>query len=273
MLKLKLDRPLAMIDIEATGLNARADRIVEISIIKVMPDGSQEVYTTRVNPEMHIPAEVTKIHGISDADVAECSPFDDLAPHILEFLHGCDLSGYSVVHFDIPLLIEEFMRAKKVFDIGERRVIDVQRIFHKKEPRDLTAALAFFCGEKLEKAHSAEADAIATLKVLEGQFEKYPDLPTDVDALAEYCDPRDPDWVDRTGRLKWIDNRIAINFGKKKGAYLDQLAKDDAGYLRWILKSDFPRDAQAIVRDALDGKFYDKPNRNNSTAGKESAKQ
>ena len=161
--------------------------------------------------------------------------------------------------FDIPLLTEEFMRAKRVFDMDGRRVIDMQRIFHKKEPRDLSAAVIFFCNEKLTGAHGAEADALATVKVLEGQLEKYTDLPHDIDKLDAFCSPRETDWADRTGRLKWVGDEITINFGKKKGSSLRVLADSDKSYLKWIMKSDFPRDTQAIVRDALEGTFPEAP--------------
>ena len=259
MLNLTLDRPLVVLDIEATGLNSRADRIVEICLVKIMPDDTREVHTHRVNPGIPIPPAAKAIHGISDEDVADSPSFDDLAPELFELLKDSDIGGYNVLGFDIPLLTEEFMRAKRIFDMDGRRVLDMQRIFHKKEPRDLSAALTFFCGEKLDGAHGAEADALATVKVLEGQLEKYTDLPRDVDKLDAFCSPKEKEWVDRAGRLKWVDGEITINFGKKKGSSLRVLVDNDKSYLKWILKSDFPRDTQAIVRDALDGEFPEPP--------------
>jgi DNA polymerase-3 subunit epsilon len=245
---LELKRPLAVFDIEATGLNSRADRIVEISIVKLMPDESQKIHTWRVNPLIPIPPEVTEIHGITDEDVADCPTFDDIAPAVHDILEGCDLGGYNILHFDIPLLLEEFMRARIIFKLDDRRMVDAQRIFHKKEPRDLKAALQFFCNETLTNAHGAEADAVATLQVIKGQLEKYEDLPHDVDGLDSFCNPRDPDWADRTGRLKTIRGDVAVNFGKMKGSLLKDLATKDPNYLRWIIRSDFPRDTQEIVR-------------------------
>ena len=259
MSNLKLERPLAIFDLEATGLNARADRIVEISIVKLMPDGSHEVHTFRVNPEMPIPMESQAIHGISDADVADCPTFDSLAPKINELLADCDLGGFSVINFDIPMLEEEFMRARITFDMTDRRIVDAQRIFHKKEPRNLTAAVKFYCNDTLENAHGAEADAVATMRVIEGQLEKYSDLPTDVDGLDKFSTARDVSWADRSGKLKWINGDIAINFGKKRGKTLRTLAEDDRSYLRWIMKSDFPRDTQEIVSNAMEGTFPDAP--------------
>jgi len=252
MLGLKLEKPLAIFDIEATGLNAKADRIVEICIVKILPDDTREVHTMRVNPEMPIPAEATRIHGIKDSDVASCQTFDQIARKISDILENCDLGGYNAINFDIPLLIEEFMRARIIFNMDGRRVVDAQRIFHKKEPRDLTAAVSFFCNDKLEGAHGAESDTLATVRVLEAQMQKYADLPRTVEGMDEFCNPRDPDWADRTGRLKWVDADIAINFGQKKGSRLKQLAATDSSYLKWILRGDFPRDTQDIVRQVLE---------------------
>ena len=249
---LSLKRPLAVFDIEATGLNARSDRIVEICIVKLMPNGEKKVHTFRVNPEVPIPAEATEVHGITDADVAGCPAFDQIAPELLRLLENCDLGGYNAVNFDIPMLVEEFLRAKIKFNADERRVVDAQRIFHKKEPRDLSAAMVFFCNETHDDAHGAQADAIATVKVLEAQLVKYADLPRTVEELDEFCNPRDPSWADRNGRLRWVGDEIVVNFGQKKGIPLTVLAKTDSGYLKWIIRGDFPRDTQEIVRNVLE---------------------
>lgn len=259
MLAIKLDRPLAIFDIEATGLNSKTDRIVELSIVKLLPDGSREVRTFRVNPEMPIPAGATRIHGITDADVAGCPAFDQIAKDVHRLLDGCDLGGYNAIYYDIPMLMEEFLRAKIRFILDGRRIIDAQRIYHKKEPRDLSAAVAFFCNETLDGAHGAEADALATVKVLEAQLLRYPDLPRTAAELDEFCNPREPDWVDRSGRLKWEGGEAIINFGQKKGAAIRALVHDDPKYLRWILKSDFPRDMQEIIRKALEDGVYPAP--------------
>jgi DNA polymerase-3 subunit epsilon len=159
----------------------------------------------------------------------------------------------------MPMLAEEFVRAGVPFDVENRRVIDAQRIFHRREPRDLTAGLHFYCGEMHLDAHGAEADALATVRVLEGQFERYPDLPREMDALHDYCNPRDPNWVDRLGRLKWSKGRVVLNFGKRKGTPLQDLVEKDPGFIKWMLRSDFPRDTLKIVEDAIEGRWPEPP--------------
>lgn len=255
------NRPLAIIDIESTGTNPRQDRIIDLAIIKLMPDGSQEKHVFRCNPGIPIPPEAEVIHHISNADVIQSPLFPEIASQIFELLKDCDLGGFGIVRFDIPMLTEEFARAGLVFPADDCRVVDAQRIFHKQEPRDLTAALAFYCGEEHADAHGAEADALATIKVLDAQLKKYGNLPRTIDGLNAYCNTaRDPAWVDKTGKLKWINNEIVINFGvQHTGQKLRELAQNDAKFLKWILKSDFPGDTKKIVADALEGKFPDKP--------------
>jgi len=258
MYKWNLERPLAIFDIEATGINPRTDRIIELSVIKLVPPkGEREVRSFLVNPGIPIPPESTAIHGIKPDDVQGKPTFKDLAADIYRLLEGCDLAGYNVIRFDLPMLIEEFLRASINFDVSARRVVDAQRIFHKKEPRDLKAALAFYCDELFLDGHRAEADALATLRVLEGQLERYKDLPATMDELARYCDLRDPSWVDRDGKLRWVDGEIAINFGRKKGEKLSVLARADPGFLKWMLKGDFASDTKAIVTRILEGKRVD----------------
>lgn len=255
------NRPLAVIDIESTGTNPRQDRIIDLAIIKLMPDGAREKHVFRCNPGIPIPPEVEAIHHISNADVAQSPLFTEIATQIFELLKDCDLGGFGIVRFDIPMLTEEFARAGLAFPADDCRVADAQRIFHKKEPRDLTAALAFYCGEEHIDAHGAEADVLATIKVLEAQTEKYPDLPRTIEGLDAYCNiVRDPAWVDKSGKLKWVNNDIVINFGAQFiGQKLRDLAQNNAKFLKWILKSDFPGDTKKIVADALDGKFPEKP--------------
>ena len=264
MQKLKLERPLAFFDIEATGINPRVDRIIDLAIVKVLPDSERESYLYRFNPERKIPAEATEVHGITDADVAASPKFKDQAKSIMDILMDCDLAGYNILHYDIPLLCEEFNRANLLFSAEGRRVIDAQRIFHKREPRDLTAALAFYCNELHLGAHGALDDVLATIRVLEGQLGRYEDLPSEMDALSESCNPRDPTWVDKTGKLKWADNEVIINFGRNQGKKLRDLAKTDPGFLRWMLEKDFPRDTATIIQDALVGKFPSQPAPNKS---------
>ena len=254
-LPLKLTRPLATFDIESTGTSPRADRIIDLAIIVLSPEGDLTSHVFRVNPGIPIPAEASAIHGICDADVADAPPFSQIASQVAEVLEGCDLAGFNHIRFDVPMLIEEFTRAGIPLDIEGKCMIDAQRIFHRREPRDLTAALAFFCDDEHADAHGAEADAMATLRVLEGQFRKYPDLPRDPDELDRYCSPIDPSWVERTGRLRWVSGEITINFGKKKGTPLRDLVLSDRGFLKWILKSDFSQEVRQIVADAMDGKW------------------
>lgn len=254
MHKWQLDRPLAVFDIESTGINPRADRIIDLAIIKIPPKGEKTIHNFRCNPGIPIPPEATAIHGISNADVASCPLFRAIAPDVYRLLENCDLGGYNIIRFDVPMLIEEFLRASINFSLTGRRLIDAQRIYHKREPRDLKAALAFYCDELFLEGHNAEADALATVRVLEGQFERYSDLPRNLDELDKYCEVRDPSWVDRDGKLRWMNGEITINFGKKKGEKLSDLARQDPGYLRWILKGDFASDTKEIVTKILEGK-------------------
>jgi len=252
---LQLERPLAVFDIESTGTSPRADRIVEIAIAKLLPGGEIEMRTFLLNPGIPIPEEVSRIHGITDADVADCPSFPERAAEIAGMLDGTDLGGYNVLRFDIPMLLEEFRRAGIEFDPESSHVVDAQRIFHRREPRDLSAALQFYCGEEHVDAHGAEADALATVRVLEGEFRKYPDLPRSVPELDEYCNPRNPDWVDRAGKLKWRNGEVVLNFGQRKGTALKMLIEQDPRYIRWMLASDFPRDVREIVQNAMGGKW------------------
>ena len=269
MLNLKLERPLAVLDIESTGLNPRMDRIIDLAIIKLFPDGRREQHTFRVNPEIPIPAETTAIHHITNADVAHVPPFREVAAAILEVLADCDLGGFNVVRFDVPMLAEEFARAGFQFDLDNRRIVDAQRIYHKKEPRDLSAALSFYCGEMHLGAHGAEADTLATVAVLEAQLQKYTDLPRSMDELDKYCNPpRNPAWADRMGKLKWQNGELLINFGVQNiGRKLKDLVRDNSKFLKWILKSDFPADTKRIVADALEGRLPVQPAAKEADAG------
>lgn len=257
MHKWQLDRPLAVFDIESTGTNPRADRIIELAIVKIVDKGEKTVHTFRCNPGIPIPPEATAVHGITDAEVAGLPLFKAIAPEVYRLLDRCDLAGYNIIRFDIPMLIEEFLRASINFDMAGRRLLDAQRIFHKREPRDLKAALAFYCDELYLDGHRAETDALATVRVLEGQFARYHDLPRNLDELDKYCELRDPSWVDRDGKLRWMNGEITINFGKKKGEKVGDLARKDPGYLKWILKGDFASDTKEIVAKILAGQRID----------------
>lgn len=244
-----------MFDIESTGLNPRTDRIIELSVIRLEPDGRRREKTWLLNPGIPIPLETIAVHGITDDMVKDCPTFADAAGEILAFFRGCDLGGFGIGHLDIPLLEEEFARVNLYFNAQARRQFDAQRIFHRREPRDLSAAVRFYCGEELKDAHGAAADAEASLRVLEGEFRKYGDLPSDPDTLDRMLNERDPFALDRDGKLRWLDGEVSINFGKKKGQKLRDLVRDEPSFLRWILHGDFARDTKQVVRDALEGRF------------------
>ena len=259
MFKIPLDKPLAVFDIESTGINRRVDRIIDLAIVVIPPEGERQSYVFRVNPEMPIPPESTDIHGITDDDVKNAPTFKDMAPAIADILQGCDLCGFNVLGFDIPMLCEEFERAGMLLDMEGRRVLDAQRIFHKKEPRDLTAALQFYCGDIHEGAHGALEDVLATIRVVEGQFDRYDDLPQTMDELDTFCDPKDPTWVDKIGRLKWVNGAVTINFGKKQGCLLQEVIQMEPSFINWMLKNDFPRDTKDILRKAQQGIYPEHP--------------
>ena len=239
-MKLKLERPIVVFDLETTGVQITRDRIVEISILKVHPDGLQETRTRRINPGMPIPPESTAVHGISDEDVADCPLFAQVAKSLYAWIEGCDIAGFNSNRFDVPMLVEEFLRAGIPVDFSDRHFIDVQTIYHKLERRTLEAAYRFYCNKTLENAHSAEADTLATFEVLEAQIERYPEeLQNDVTQLAEFSSYGKR--VDFAGSLIYNEaGEIVINFGKHKGqSALDILSKD-SGYYRWVMDAQFP---------------------------------
>jgi DNA polymerase-3 subunit epsilon len=215
---IKLNKPLAFFDLETTGITVGADRIVEISILKLMPDGSKPVLTKRVNPEIPIPAGASKVHGIYDQDVAHEPTFKQLAPEISAFIGNADLAGYNSNKFDIPMLVDEFLRVEINFDMKGRRMVDVQNIFHKMEQRTLAAAYKFYCQKEIENAHSAEADIIATYEVFVAQLERYPDLAKDVEGLHQFTAMTQN--VDLAGRIVFNDKKEEVfNFGKTQRTY------------------------------------------------------
>ncbi len=261
MFPLKLDRPLAVFDIEGTGTSPRADRIIELAVTRIEPDGSQTTRTWLMNPTIPIPEESTEIHGITDDIVRDCPTFAERALDIFDFIDPCDLCGYNLTRYDVPILCEEFLRAGISFNPDDRRILDVQRIFHKHEPRDLSAALRFYCGREHTDAHGAEGDVRATIDVLAGQFAKYSDLPNDMESLDRIYNERDPMNADRAGRFRWTSaGDLVVNFGKKKGEKLRDLAEEKGhSFLRWMVKSDFPMDTRKIAEDAMNGIFPDPP--------------
>lgn len=260
--RLVLARPIVFFDLEATGLDPRNDRIVEISLLKMFtpgPDGTTPeplVKTRRVNPTVPIPPGATQIHGITDADVAHEPPFSAMARSLFELLLDCDFAGFGVRRYDLPLLAAEFKREGLKLEYQSRNVIDGKDIYHHKEPRSLTAAYALYCGGELKSAHSAEADMLASRDVILAQLERYEDLPTDVAALSIVGAPAaDPDAFDGEGKLKWIGDEVVLNFGKSKGRTLRELSTQDRGLLEWILRGDFNEEVRACVRNALAGRF------------------
>ena len=249
---IKLENPLVVFDIESTGTSPRKDRIIELAAIKVNVDGSEESKCWLLNPTIHIPEETTAIHGIADEDVKDCPTFAERAAEIFDFFRDCDLSGYNSDRFDVLCIEEEFARCGYNFASSQRKHVDVQRIYHRKEPRDLTAAVRFFCNRDHAGAHGAEADTRATLDVLKAQFARYEDLPKSVAELDEWIAPHDPLNADRMGLIRWKDGEWTVNFGKKKGERLKDLLLNEPNFLRWIAKGDFDTEVRMIVRDLLE---------------------
>jgi DNA polymerase-3 subunit epsilon len=237
-MKLQLKNPIVFFDLETTGTNIVTDRIVEISYLKISPNGREESKTIRVNPEMPIPAEATAVHGISNADVAECPAFKAVAKEVARDIEGCDLAGYNSNRFDIPLLAEELLRAGVDIDLMKRKFVDVQVIFHKMEQRTLSAAYKFYCGKDLLEAHSAEADTNATYEVLQAQLDRYPELRNDIEFLSQYTTQTNN--VDFAGRIIYNEKGEEVfNFGKYKNQKVVDVLKTDIGYYGWIMQSDF----------------------------------
>lgn len=244
-MKLKLNRPMVFFDLETTGTNISTDRIVQISMIKLYPDGRVVEKNRYINPEMPIPAQSTAVHHITDEMVASEPTFRQVGASLAEQLMGCDIAGFNSNRFDIPLLDAEFERAGIDFDFSKAHFVDVQTIYHKKEPRTLEAAYRYYCGSELDGAHDASNDTRATMEVLMAQLERYDDLPVEVGALSEYaCNNRN---VDLAGRLIYDDNnREIINFGKYKGRVAEEVLATDPGYYSWIMQGDFPRNTKKV---------------------------
>ncbi len=273
-MKLNLKKPLIVFDLEATGLDLVNDRVIQISYIKVWPDGREERGNELVNPGKAIPKEVTELTGISDADVADKPSFKELAPKLSACFQGCDFAGFNSNHFDVPMLAEEFLRAGIDFDFSKCRLIDAQTIFHKMERRNLAAAYKFYCGHKMEEdfqAHRADQDTEATYRVLQGELDKYdpekaeePDraLPNDMDVLAEFSKTNEN--VDFAGRIVWKNltdgkghdvlgpdgkpkKQEVFNFGKYKGWGVADVLRRDPGYYSWMLASDFTQNTKQVL--------------------------
>ena len=247
-MELKLKKPICFFDLETTGVNVSKDRIVEISILKVFPNGNKESFTWRVNPEMKIPAVTTAIHGISDEMVLNEPTFKELAPKVSELIKNSDLGGFNSNRFDIPLLAEELLRAEIDFDLKINKAVDVQTIFHKMEKRTLEAAYKFYCNKDLTNAHSAEADTMATYEVLKAQLDKYDGLENDMDYLSKFSSHQN--FADFAGFIGYNkEGQEIITFGKHKGKVIEVLFKTEPGYFSWIQNADFPNYTKKVLRD------------------------
>jgi DNA polymerase-3 subunit epsilon len=246
-MELNLKNPLIFFDLETTGTDTVKDRIVEISYLKVFPNGKEEIKTKRLNPEMPIPASASAVHGIYDEDVKDCPTFKQIAKSLADQMEGADLAGFNSSRFDIPLLAEEFLRAGVDIDFSKRKMIDVQIIFHKKEQRTLEAAYKFYCEKDLTDAHSAEADTMATYEVLKAQLDKYPDLENDIEKLAsEYSFFNDN--VDLAGRIIRDENGVEVfNFGKHKGKSVVEVLKKEPSFYAWMMDADFPLNTKQVL--------------------------
>lgn len=245
-MNLKLHKPFCVFDLETTGTNVSKDRIVEICVLKVNPDASRESKTWLVNPGMFIPREASEIHGITDEHVKDAPKFSEIAPKIMEMIAGSDLGGFNSNRFDVPLLAEELLRAGIDFDLSKFKLVDAQTIFHKMEPRNLSAAYRFYCGKVLENAHSAEADVLATFEVLDAQVAHYEDLPNDIAGLSELSFHHK--FADLAGMIHFdADGHEIFAFGKYKGQRVKDVFQKDIGYYGWIQNADFPLYTKKIL--------------------------
>jgi DNA polymerase-3 subunit epsilon len=259
MAKLNLQRPIAFFDLETTGTNPAKDRIVEIAVVKLHPDGRRENWVKRINPEMPIPEESSAIHRIYDADVRDAPVFKQIAHDLKQFLNQCDLGGYNSNKFDLPVLAEEFLRAGVTVDFRDRKLVDVQQIFFKMEARTLSAAYAFYCNQDLKDAHSAEADVLATVAVLESQLDRYADLENDISALHEFTGGND--FVDYARRILLKDGKPVFNFGKYKGQVVEDIFRREPQYYDWMMQSDFPLDTKQVISEILNKMLLNKNNK------------
>jgi len=261
MIQLNLNRPIAFFDLETTGVNVASDRIIELSFLKIMPDGTKEIRTKRINPGIPIPASSSEIHGIYDKDVANEPTFKAIAKSLAEFLKNCDLAGYNSNKFDIPILVEEFLRAEVEFDISNRRFVDVQNIFHQMEQRTLKAAYKFYCGKEIINAHSAQADIEATYEIFLAQLARYEGVEfedkkgnkskpivNDIKALHDFTNMHKS--CDLAGRIIFNEQGIEVfNFGKHSGKSVEQVLREEPSYYAWMMNGDFPLYTKKVLTD------------------------
>ena len=245
-MKLNLKNPIVFFDLETTGVNVSTDRIVEISYLKVYPNGNEMSRTLRINPGMPIPAQASEVHGIYDEDVKDCPTFKQVAKEIAADFEGADIAGFNSNRFDVPLLAEEFLRADVDLDMTRRKFVDVQVIFHKMEQRTLVAAMKFYCGKDLTDAHSAEADTRATYEVLKAQLDRYPELKNDIDALSEFSSHTNN--VDFAGRIVYNERGVEVfNFGKYRGMPVVEVLQRDPSYYSWMMQGDFTLNTKQVL--------------------------
>ncbi|MFT7344511.1 MAG: DNA polymerase-3 subunit epsilon [Lentimonas sp.] len=252
-MKIQLTRPIAIFDLECTGINITQDKIVEIAILKISPDGKKETYERKINPEVKMTQEIIDIHGITNEELVDCPVFKEVASEIEEFVANCDFGGFNSNKFDVPFLVEEMLRVNSNFDISDRKFLDAQNIFHKMEKRTLSAAYKFYCDKDLINAHSAMADTEATWEVLNAQIERYSELQNDVDFLAEFSTNHKMDMVDHAGRLaKNKENQVVYNFGKHRGKTVEEIMKTEPGYYGWMLHADFPEHTKLCLKKEME---------------------
>lgn len=253
---LSLSRPICFIDLETTGINVSIDRIVEIAIVKIGVDGTKQVKRRLVNPEMLIPKESSEVHGITDEMVKDAPTFKTLANEIKQFMEGSDIGGYNSNRFDVPMLNEEFLRAGMNVDIESRKLLDVQKVFHKMEQRTLSAAYQFYCHKTLEDAHTAEADATATWEVLEAQIERYPQIGNTVDSIVKFTG--EDEIIDFARRLVYENGIVVFNFGKHKGKSVIKVLKEEPQYYDWMMKGDFALHTKQKLTEILNKSILNK---------------
>jgi len=264
-MNLKLKRPLAIFDLETTGLNITQDRIVEIAIIKVNPDGSEEQFHSLINPEMKIPDEVSQIHHIFDKDIQDKPTFKQIAKKVTDFIGDADLVGFNSNKFDIPVLSEELLKVNSDFDVSNREFIDVQNIFHKMEQRTLSAAYKFYCEKEIENAHSALDDTKATWEVMKAQVDRYSNLENNVSFLSEFSKAGNNTLVDFAGRLALNKNKeVVYNFGKNKGKTVKEISISEPGYYGWMMQADFPLYTKRCLKKEMER--IKSENKNTSTS-------
>ncbi len=252
---LVLKRPLIFFDLETTGLDQDIDRIVQFAFLKVHPDNRREEWMELVNPGIPIPREASLVHNITDEMIRDKQEFSYFAPKIKEYLQNCDLSGFNIVRFDVPFLQAEMTRNNTPLDLTTIKIVDAQSIFHKMEPRTLSAAYRFYCNGEHEEAHDAMGDVRVTMEVFYAQLQKYPDLPKSVDKLGSFCNSKDDRWVTPDRKLYWRHAEAVIGFGKHKGKTLQYIFENDVEYLKWMENGDFAQETRQIIRNALNGQF------------------